>query len=223
MSKKLFAQALIKFLLGVILVGLLVFVPAGTPDYPNGWIFMGVLFLPMLLVGVVLLAKKPELLAKRLQAKEAQRKQNIVVKLSGLMFVAGFVAAGLDFRFGWCPLPMGVSVGAAAVFLGAYLLYAEVLRENAYLSRTIRVEEGQKVVDTGLYGIIRHPMYGATVLLFLTIPLILGSLWSFVIFLAYPFIIAVRIREEEALLEKELDGYRAYKEKVKYRLIPFVW
>lgn len=223
MSKGLLAQALGKFMLGVALVMLLVFGPAGTVAYFNGWLLMGVLFVPMFAVGVALCVKNPELLKLRLQAKETRKEQDLAVKLSGLMFLAGFVAAGLNFRFGRYLLPRGISIGAAVVFLGAYLLYAEVLRENAYLSRTIRVEEGQKVIDTGLYGIVRHPMYSATLLLFLTIPLILGSLWAFLIFLAYPAILAVRIRGEEALLEKELEGYRAYKEKVKYRLIPFVW
>ena len=223
MSKELLAQALGKFMLGVALVMLLVFGSAGTLTFFNGWLLMGVLFVPMFAVGVALCVKNPKLLKLRLQAKETQKEQERAVKLGGLMFLAGFVAAGLNFRFGWYLLPRGVSVGAAVVFLGAYLLYAEVLRENTYLSRTIRVQEGQKVIDTGLYGIVRHPMYSATLLLFWAIPLILGSLWAFVIFLAYPAILAARIRGEEALLEKELEGYRAYQEKVKYRLIPFVW
>lgn len=223
MNKKLFLQAIIKFLFGVLLVGLLVFLPAGTLRYLQGWLFMGILFIPMFFAGLVMMVKNPKLLESRLNAKEKQSDQSLVVKLSGLMFLAGFIVAGLDFRFGWFPLPKGVSVGAAVVFLMAYVLYAEVLRENTYLSRTIEVQENQKVIDTGLYGIVRHPMYFATVLLFLAMPLVLGSLISFVIFLAYPFIIAKRIRGEEQFLEQELPGYKEYKEKVKYRLLPFVW
>ena len=167
--------------------------------------------------------KNPGLLKSRLDAKEKQREQSIVIKLSGLMFLAGFIVAGLDFRFGWLTLPKGVVIGAAIVFLGAYILYAEVLRENTYLSRTIEVQENQKVIDTGLYGIVRHHMYGVTLLLFLSMPLVLGSIYSFLIFLSYPFIIAKRIKGEEEFLEKELDGYREYKQKVRYRLIPFIW
>jgi len=223
MNKKLFLQAIIKFVFGVLLVGLLVFLPAGTLHFFNGWLFMGILFVPMFVAGLVMMVKNPKLLESRLKAKEKQTDQSLVVKLSGLMFLAGFIVAGLDFRFGWVPLSKGVSVGAAVVFLAAYVLYAEVLRENTYLSRTIEVRENQKVIDTGLYGIVRHPMYSATLLLFLSMPLVLGSVYSFLIFLAYPLIIAKRIRGEEEFLEKELDGYRAYKEKVKYRLIPFVW
>lgn len=223
MTKKLFIQAIAKFFLGVLLVGVLVFVPAGTPAFYNGWLFMAVLFVPMFFAGIVMMFKNPELLKKRLDAKEKQNEQALVVKLSGLMFLAGFIVAGLNFRFGWYMVPRGVSVGATVVFLIAYLLYAEVLRENTYLSRTIEVQEGQKVIDTGLYGIVRHPMYSVTLLLFLAMPLILGSIYSFVIFLVYPFIIAARIRNEEQLLEKELSGYKEYKQKVKYRMIPFIW
>ena len=223
MNKKLFLQAILKFVFGILLVGLLVFLPAGTFRYFEGWLFMGILFVPMLIAGIVMMAKNPKLLESRLNAKEKQMDQSMVVKLSGLMFLAGFIVAGLDFRFEWLTLPKGVSVGAAVVFLIAYVLYAEVLRENTYLSRTIEVQENQKVIDTGLYGIVRHPMYFATVLLFLAMPLVLGSLISFVIFLAYPFLIAKRIKGEEAFLEQELAGYKEYKEKVKYRLIPFVW
>ncbi|MBR6532043.1 MAG: isoprenylcysteine carboxylmethyltransferase family protein [Clostridia bacterium] len=223
MNKKLFVQAIVKFLLGVVLVGVLVFLPAGTLGFMNGWLFMVILFVPMLLAGFVMMFKNPQLLRSRLDAKEKEKEQSLVVKLSGLMFLAGFVVAGLDFRFGWLPLPDGVSIGAAVVFLVAYALYAEVLRENTYLSRTIQVQEGQKVIDTGFYGIVRHPMYAVTLLLFLSMPLVLGSLISFVIFLAYPFIIAKRILNEEELLERELDGYSEYKQKVKYRLIPFIW
>ena len=223
MSKKLFLQAILKFVFGVLLVGLLVFLPAGTLQYFQGWLFMGILFVPMFIAGIVMMVKNPQLLESRLNAKEKQSDQNLVVKLSGLMFLAGFLVAGLDFRFGWLTLSKGVSIGAAVVFLIAYVLYAEVLRENTYLSRTIEVQENQKVIDTGLYGIVRHPMYFATVLLFFAMPLVLGSLISFVIFLTYPFLIAKRIKGEEEFLEQELPGYKEYKEKVKYRLLPFVW
>ena len=223
MSKKLFISAMAKFLLGVLLVGALVFFPAGTFSFAGGWIFMGVLFVPMFLAGIVMMFKSPELLKRRLNAKEKHKEQELVVKISGLMFLVGFVVAGLDFRFDWYTLPRGVSIGATIVFLIAYLLYAEVLRENTYLTRTIGVEKDQKVIDTGLYGIVRHPMYSATLLLFLAMPLILGSLYALPIFLVYPFVIVKRIRHEEALLERELSGYCAYKEKVKWRLIPFVW
>ena len=223
MAKKLFAQAIIKFLLGIVLVGVLVFLPAGTFAYWQGWLLMGTLFVPMFIAGIVMMFKNPALLAKRLNAKEKQKQQKLVVKLSGLMFIAGFVLAGLDFRFRWFVLPAGVSVGAAAVFLAGYLMYAEVMRENTYLSRTIEVQDNQKVIDTGLYGVVRHPMYAATLLLFLAMPLVLGSLIALAVFLAYPVLIAVRIRHEEELLQRELPGYCAYMKKVKYRLIPFVW
>jgi protein-S-isoprenylcysteine O-methyltransferase Ste14 len=223
MNGKLFLQAVLKFLLGVVLVGALIFLPAGTFSYFGGWLLMGILFLPMFLAGIVMMAKNPALLKGRLDAKEKQKEQSLVVKLSGLMFIAGFVLAGLGVRFCWYRLPEWVVYASAAVFLCAYALYGEVLRENTYLSRTIRVQEGQKVIDTGLYGIVRHPMYSATLLLFLSMPLVLGSVYSFLIFLAYPVLIVTRIKHEEALLEKELPGYREYKEKVKYRLIPWVW
>ena len=223
MAMGFYVQALAKFLLGIFLVGLLLFVPAGTVWFPAAWRLMGLLFLPMLVVGLVLALKNPELLRKRLNGKETQREQSLVVKLSGLMFLAGFVTAGLDFRYGWSVLPDWVSWVASVLFLLAYLLYGEVLRENTYLSRNIEVQEDQKVIDTGLYGIVRHPMYGATILLFLSMPLILGSLPSFVIFLSYPAIIAKRIRNEEEVLERGLDGYAAYKKKVRYRVIPFIW
>ena len=222
-SGKLFFGAVAKFLLGVLLVGTLIFLPAGTFSYFNGWLLMGILFVPMFFAGIVMMLKNPNLLKSRLDAKEDSQEQTFVVKLSGLMFLAGFVVAGLGVRFGWYMLPAGVSIGGAVAFLIAYVLYAEVLRENTYLSRTIEVQENQKVVDTGLYGIVRHPMYSATLLLFLSMPFVLGSVYSFLIFLAYPFIIAKRIKHEEEFLEKELDGYRAYKQKVKYRLIPFIW
>ena len=220
---KLFAEAIAKFILGVVLVGVLIFLPAGTLHYWGGWLLMGILFVPMFAAGLVMLAKNPDLLRSRLDAKEKQKDQQLVVKLSGLMFLAGFVVAGLGVRFGWYILPRWVSLCAAAAFLLAYVLYAEVLRENTYLSRTIEVQQGQKVIDTGLYGMVRHPMYSATLLLFLSMPLVLGSVYAFVIFLAYPFIIAARIRGEEAFLEQELDGYAAYKQKVKYRLVPLIW
>ena len=223
MSVKLFFSAIIKFIFGVVLVGTLVFLPAGTFNYFNGWLFMCVLFVPMFIAGIVMMVVNPKLLKSRLDAKEKQKEQSLVIKLSGLMFLAGFVVAGLDFRFEWFVLTRSVVIVAAVVFLAAYALYAEVLRENTYLSRTIEVQEGQNVIDTGLYGIVRHPMYSVTVLLFLSMPIILGSLFSFVIFLAYPLIISYRIKKEEVFLEKELPGYSEYKKKVKYRLIPFIW
>lgn len=222
MTKKLFFEAIAKFIFGIVLVGLLVFVPGGL-DYPLAWLFMAILFVPMLFAGIVMMVKCPELLRKRLSAKEKQGEQQTVVKLSGLMFVLGFVAAGLDHRFGWLPIPTWISIAAAALFLLAYILYAEVLRENVYLSRTVEVQEGQKVIDTGLYGIVRHPMYMATLLLFLSIPLVLGSVISLVFFLAYPAIIIMRLKNEEIILEQGLEGYSDYKKRVKYRLLPFIW
>ena len=223
MTKKLFAEAITKFLLGVVLVGLLIFLPAGTFAYFQGWLFMGILFVPMFFAGIVMMYKNPSLLKSRLEAKEKQKDQDLVVKLSGLMFLAGFIVAGSGVRFQWYLLSKKSSVIFAVVFIIGYLLYAEVLRENTYLSRTIEVQENQKVIDTGLYGIVRHPMYTVTLLLFLSMPLVLGSVYSFVIFLVYPFLIAKRIKGEEAFLEKELPGYIEYKKKVKYRMIPFVW
>lgn len=223
MTTKLFIQAITKFLLGVVLVGVLIFFSAGNISFLNGWLFMGLLFVPMFLAGIVMMFKNPELLEKRLNAKEKQHDQNLVIKLSGIMFLAGFIVAGLGFRLHWYTLPKSVVISAAVVFLVAYILYAEVLRENTYLSRTIEVQENQKVIDTGLYGIVRHPMYSVTLLLFLSMPLVLGSIYSFLIFLVYPFIIFKRIKGEEEFLEKELDGYCEYKNKVKYRLIPFIW
>ena len=223
MTIKLFFSAILKFLFGVVLVGLLIFLPAGTVSFFNGWLLMGILFVPMFFAGILIMFKNPELLKSRLNAKEKQKEQSVVVKVSGLMFLAGFIVAGLGFRFGFYMLPKGVVIGGAVVFLIAYILYAEVLRENTYLSRTIEVQENQKVIDTGLYGIVRHPMYCVTLLLFLSMPIVLGSVYSFLIFLVYPFIIAKRIKHEEELLLQELDGYREYKQKVKYRLIPFIW
>lgn len=220
---KLFLQAIFKFLLGVVLVATLLFLPAGTFSFFNGWLLMAMLLVPMFVAGMVMLFKNPQLLQKRLDAKEQQKEQQLVVKLSGLMFAAGFVVSGLGHRFSWYTLPKTVSVIAAVLLLLAYVMYAEVLRENTYLSRTVTVQENQKVIDTGLYGIVRHPMYSATLLLFLSMPLVLGSLYAFVIFLAYPFLIAKRIKEEELFLEKELAGYVAYKQRVRYRLLPYIW
>ena len=220
---KLFVNALTKFACGFLLLGLLIFLPAGTLAFSKGWLLMGLLFGPMFIAGLVMLAKSPEFLAKRLDVKEKRSAQQGVVKLSGLMFIAGFVVAGLDFRFGWSNMPQAVTVVASVLFLLAYLLYAEVMRENAYLSRTIKVEEGQTVVSTGLYGIVRHPMYAVTILLFLMIPLVLGSWYALIVFAFYPVIIIVRLTDEEALLTRELSGYAAYKQKVKYRIIPFIW
>lgn len=223
MTVRLFFEAILKFMLGIALVGIFIFLPAGTFEFFNGWLLMGILFIPMFFAGIVMMIKNPQLLKSRLDAKEKQKDQSVVIKLSGLMFLTGFIVAGLGFRHNWFMLPKVVAISASFVFFLAYILYAEVLRENAYLSRTIEVKENQKVIDTGLYGIVRHPMYSVTLLLFLTMPIVLGSIYSFIIFLAYPFIIAKRIKGEEEFLEKELVGYREYKQKVKYRLIPFVW
>ena len=220
---RLLASACIRFFAGLILVGLLIFLPAGTLHYPCGWLFMAVLFVPMFIAGVVMLFRSPALLEKRLNAKEKEAEQKSVVALSGIMFVAAFVVAGLDFRYSWTAMPVWTVLVATSLFLLAYIMYAEVLRENVYLSRTIEVQENQTVIDTGLYGIVRHPMYSATILLFLSMPLVLGSLPSFVIMLAYIPIIAKRIRSEEAVLRKGLTGYDDYCMKVKYRIIPFVW
>lgn len=219
----LFTQAILKFFSGVLLVGALIFIPAGTLSFDRGWLLMGVLFIPMLIAGIIMLLRSPELLKKRLNSKETAQEQSAIVKLIGLMFLVGFIVAGLNFRFGWHILPLKVSIGASIVCFAAYLLYAEVLRENAFLSRTVEIQEHQTVITTGLYGIVRHPMYSATLFLFLSMPLILGSLLSFLIFLVYPFLIARRIRHEEQFLEKELEGYREYQTHVKYRLIPFIW
>ena len=220
---KLLIEALTKFACGLLLVVLLIFLPAGTLAYTYGWYFIALLFAPMLAVGVLMLIKYPEFLKKRLDAKEKQSAQKGVLAFSGLMFIAGFVVAGLDFRFGWSNMPTWVIITASVLFLAAYALYAEVMRENAYLSRTVKVEEGQTVVDTGLYGIVRHPMYMAMILLFLMIPLVLGSWYALIAFAFYPAIIIARLKDEEELLTRELPGYVAYKQKVKYRIIPFVW
>lgn len=223
MNKKLFFEAIFKFLLGVVLIGILIFVPAGTFDYINGWIFMGVLFIPMFIVGIILMVKNPKLLASRLNAKEKQKAQGSIIKLSGLMFIVGFILAGLDYRFKWIELMDLITYIAIVIFLLSYIMFAFVLKQNTYLARTIKVEEGQKVISSGLYGIVRHPMYTATIFLFLAMPLILGSLISFFVFLFYPILIIFRILNEEKVLEKELDGYIDYKKKVKYRIIPFIW
>ena len=220
---KLFLSALTKFLAGLVLVGALLFLPAGSFAFTGGWIFIGLLFIPMIFLGAILLIKSPELLEKRLDVKEKENTQKGVVALSGLLFLAGFIIAGLDFRFEWSHVPVWLVVLASVVLLASYALYAEVMRENAYLSRTVEVQEGQKVVSTGLYGIVRHPMYAVTIWLFLSIPLVLGSFWSFLCFLPYPIIMAVRILNEEKVLTDGLDGYTDYKKKVKYRLIPFIW
>ena len=223
MNTKLLIQAIIKYAAGVILMGMMIFWPAGTLNYKSGWILMAILFIPMFIAGLVLLKKNPELLKKRLNNKEKLGEQKMVILLSGLMFTAGFVLAGFDYRYKWLQLPGLVSKIGVIVFLISYAMYAEVLRENTYLSRTIEVQENQKVIDTGLYGIIRHPMYSATVLLFCSMPVVLGSGVSFIIFLTYLLIIAKRIRSEEEFLEKELNGYAEYKKKVRYRLIPYIW
>ena len=223
MDKKLFIQAITKFVFGFLIIGLLLFIPAGTLNYWNAWLFIGILFVPMLIVGIILMIKSPDLLRKRLNSKEKESKQEILILLGGVMFICGFVVSGLNYRFNWIILPKWIIFIATIIFLLGYVLYAEVLRENMYLSRIIEVQENQKVIDTGLYGIIRHPMYSSTILLFLSIPLVLGSLFSFLIFLLYPIIIVKRIKNEEQVLEQGLKGYLEYKKKVKYRLIPFIW
>lgn len=222
-NTKLFLSALTKFLCGLVLVGALLFLPAGSFAFTGGWIFIGLLFIPMLVLGAVLFVKSPDLLQKRLDAKEKENTQKGVVALSGLLFLAGFIIAGLDFRFGWSHVPMWLLIVASVILLASYALYAEVMRENAYLSRTIEVQEGQTVVSTGLYGIVRHPMYAVTVWLFLSIPLVLGSFWSLLCFAHYPILIIVRILNEEKVLTAGLEGYADYKKKVKYRLLPFIW
>ena len=223
MSIKLFIQAIVKFLLGIILVGALLFIPAKSFSYWNAWLFMGLLFIPMFGAGIVMMIKNPELLKKRLNTKEKESEQRVVIALSGLMFLSGFIIAGLNYRFGWFVVPNIVIIISSILFIISYIFYAMVLVENTYLSRTIEVQENQKVIDTGLYGIVRHPMYAATIILFLSMPLILGSIQAFIIFFAYPFIIIKRIKNEEIVLENNLEGYKEYKQKVKYRLIPFIW
>ena len=223
MKIKLFIQAIIKFTLGITIIGMLIFASAQTINYWNGWLLMGLLFIPMFIAGIIMIIKSPNLLEKRLNAKEKEKEQKKVILYSGLMFLSGFIIAGLNYRYNWIMIPNIVVIISSIIFILAYIIYAEVLRENEYLSRTIEVQENQKVIDTGLYGIVRHPMYGATILLFLTMPLILGSIISFVIFLIYPFIISKRIKNEEEVLERELVGYTEYKNKVKYKMIPFIW
>ena len=223
MTKKLCFEAILKFSAGVALMAVLLFLPAGTLDFPGGQLLMAVLFIPMFLAGIVMMLKNPDLLRSRLKAKEKEADQDLVIKLSGLMFLVGFILAGLDFRFGWSRLPGWVSTLGAILFLSAYALFAEVLRENTWLSRTIEVQEGQTVVSTGLYGIVRHPMYSATLLLFLSMPLVLGSVPAFLVFLCYPAIIAKRILGEEQVLRRELKGYDEYCDRIRWRLIPFFW
>lgn len=224
MSKsKLIVQGLMKYLLGLIFIALLLFIPAGTVYYWNGWLFIGLLFAPMFVLGVVLLIKAPDLLEKRLNNKEKEDDQKVVVALSLLMFLAGFIISALDFRFGWSNVPIAVVIVAAVILLISYGLYAEVMRENKYLSRTVEVFDNQSIVDTGMYGIVRHPMYMTTVFLFLSIPLVLGSWIGFVIFLVYPFLLVKRIKNEEKILEEGLAGYNEYMKKVRYRMIPFIW
>lgn len=220
---RLLFQALTKFVVGLVVVGCLLFVPAGTLDYPQAWWFLGLLFVPMLIAGVWLMINQPELLRRRLNAKEEQKEQKRVVALSGLIFVVMFVVAGLGYRFGWYMLPEWTIYPAAVLFVAGYALYAEVMRENVWLSRTIEVQQDQQVVSTGLYGIVRHPMYAATLLLFLSMPLVLGSPWAFLVMLLYVPIIALRIRNEEQVLERDLKGYKEYKQKVRYKVIPLVW
>ena len=223
MNIKLFLQAIIKYVFGVLIVGALLFIPANSFKYWNGWLFMGLLFVPMFIAGIFLMIKNPELLRKRLNAREKENEQKWVLLFSGLMFLSGFIIAGLNYRYKWIEIPNIVVIISSILFIISYTLYAEVLRENTYLSRTIEVQENQKVIDTGLYGIVRHPMNAVTILLFLTMPLILGSIISFLIFLIYPIIINKRIKNEEKVLEKDLQGYIEYKKKVKYKVIPFVW
>ena len=220
---KLFLSAIIKFLFGLILIGAMLFLPAWTLDYPGAWLFIALLFIPMLIMGAVLFVKAPELLKKRLNNKEKEKAQKGVLALSGLMFPIGFILSAVDFRFGWSRVPIWLIVISSALFLVGYALYAEVMRENAYLSRTVEIQENQKVVSTGLYGIVRHPMYLATLLMFLPMPLILGSFWGIIPFLLYPVLVIIRILNEEKILEDGLLGYKEYKTKVKYRLIPFIW
>lgn len=220
---KLLCRGLAKYILGLLMVGVLVFLPAGTLSFINGWIFIAALFIPILIMGIILFVKAPKLLEKRLDSKEKENEQKGIISFSAVVFILGFVVAGLDHRFNWSSISRGFEISAIVVFLLSYVLYAEVMRENAYLSRTIEIQDGQKVVDTGLYGIVRHPMYMATVIMFLSVPLILGSWYSFIVFLFYPILMVVRIKNEEKVLSQGLEGYMEYKEKVKYRMIPFIW
>ena len=223
MDTKLFFQAFSKFLIGLIIICILLFIPAGTLDYPNGWLFIALLFIPMFFAGIIMLFKSPDLLRRRLNAKESEDEQKTVILVSGIIFLLAFILAGLNFRFGWFHLPTVVIIISSVIFLIAYIMYAEVLRENEYLSRTVEVSENQKVVDSGSYGLVRHPMYTSTIFLFLSMPLVLDSIFSFIVMLVYPIIIIFRIRNEEKVLENELIGYKEYKEKVKYKLIPYLW
>ena len=223
MDIKLFFQAISKFLIGFIIICALLFIPARTLDYPNGWLFIALLFIPMFFAGIIMLFKSPDLLRRRLNAKEEEDEQKTVILISGIIFLLAFILAGLNFRFGWFKLPTVVIIITSVIFLIAYIMYAEVLRENEYLSRTVEVSENQKVVDSGLYGLVRHPMYTSTIFLFLSMPLVLDSMLSFIVMLVYPIIIIFRIRNEEKVLENELIGYKEYKEKVKYKLIPYLW
>ena len=223
MNKKLFLESFVKYIFGVLLVGLLIFLPAGSFKFFNGWLFMGLLFIPMFLVGIYLMIKDPDLLRRRLNAKEKESEQKDVVLLSGLMFVLGFIVAGLDYRYSFLVLPKIVIIISSIIFLISYLLYGLVLKQNSYLLRTIKVEKKQKLVDSGFYSIVRHPMYSITIILFFMIPLILGSLISFIVFMMYPLIIIKRIENEEEVLEKDLKGYKEYKKKVRYRLVPYIW
>ena len=223
MDKKLFVSAITKILAGIILVSLLLFIPAGTLEYYNAWLFMGLLFIPMFIAGIVMMIKNPDLLRRRLNAKEKEMEQKEVLLFSAIMFISGFIIAGLNYRYEWIILPNIIVIIGSILFLLSYLIYAEVLRENAYLLRTIEVEKDQKLVDTGLYGIVRHPLYTSTIFLFLSMPLILGSIISFIIFLSYIFIIVKRIKNEEQVLTKDLKDYKEYNEKVKYKLIPYIW
>lgn len=223
MDKKLFIQAIGKFFSGIFMLSLLLLLPAGTVFYWNAWLLIGILFIPMFIVGIILMFRNPELLRKRLKVKEKETEQKSVIILGALMFISGFIVAGLDYRYQWSVLPKWLVIVATVIFFAGYLMYAEVLRENRYLSRTVEIQESQKVIDTGLYAIVRHPMYTSTILLFLSLPLVLGSLSSFVIFLIYPLIVIKRIKNEEEVLEKGLAGYSDYKKRIKYKVIPFVW
>jgi len=223
MDKKLFIQAIGKFFSGIFMLSLLLLLPAGTVFYWNAWLLIGILFIPMFIVGIILMFSNPELLRKRLKVKEKETEQKSVIISGGLMFISGFIVAGLDYRYQWSVLPKWFVIVATVIFFAGYLMYAEVLRENRYLSRTVEIQESQKVIDTGLYAIVRHPMYTSTILLFLSLPLVLGSLSSFVIFLMYPLIVIKRIKNEEEVLEKGLAGYSDYKNRIKYKVIPFVW
>ena len=220
---KLLFQTIIKFILGIVMIGGLLFVPAGSFEYWNAWLFMGLLFIPMFFVGIVLFLKNKELLRKRLNGKEKEETQKDVIRISAVIFLIGFIIAGLDFKYNFSRLPMGVVTIGSVILLVSYALYIEVMRENTYLSRNIEIQENQKVIDTGLYGIVRHPMYMATTLLYLSFPLVLGSLIAFIIFLPFPLVLAKRIKNEEEILEKGLEGYKEYKEKVKYKMLPFVY